>query len=129
VPVQAVRHKNMESTKLLKDYYKAKLELSLAQENVKILGEELTKFLANRDDRRAEIPEAKFTLRTTTSYRFSKAVEKQEEKIKAIQESIEEKLRMNKEILKSMQEEEIAGGVAEKISESFVPVMTPVKEK
>jgi len=119
----------MESTKLLKDYYKAKLELSLAQENVKILGEELTKFLANRDDRRAEIPEAKFTLRTTTSYRFSKAVEKQEEKIKAIQESIEEKLRMNKEILKSMQEEEIAGGVAEKISESFVPVMTPVKEK
>lgn len=105
-------------TKLLRQYYEAKQNLAEAEGIVKDLSTALTDALMEQEGHRADIPEARFILRMNPTYKFSKKVEIQEEK-----------LSLQKEIIKSLKDAEIAEGVAEVISERFTPVMMPVKEK
>lgn len=121
---------------IFKEYSEAKIAVKEAEERVKHLYSQVVDALLAKEDQRADLPEAKITLRTSISYKFSANVEKQQTKIQEIESEIEKKIEplkkkldLNKELLKSMQEEEISTKKAEELERNYVPVYTPVKVK
>lgn len=112
---------NDTEIKVLKEYHKAKVELALAEENVKNLQEVVAKVLV-KNDGKAEIPEAKFHLTRKAVYEYSPEVKKIESTIASAKSIFDKELKKDKEVLKAQQKAEELNGTAKLVSESFTPV-------
>jgi len=104
--------------KILEDYYKAKLSLEILTLEVKEKQEAVMAFLESQEDQKAEIPQAKFVIRTTPIYKFSNKVD-----------ALEEDVKLSKEAVKDEQKGEIEAGIATIVDETRTVMMVKTKEK
>lgn len=102
----------MEQNNILKDYYKAKLQLEILTLEVKEKQEAVLALLREMPDNKAGIPEAKFAVRKTPVYQFSEAWQDKADFVEKAKNS-----------LKELQTEEIKTGVAKVINETMTVVM------
>lgn len=104
---------------ILEDYYKAKLTLELLTLEVKEKQEAVMAYLESQPDGKAEIKNAKFTIRKTPVYgNFSSFVKNLEEDIKEKQQ-----------IVKDTKKQEVESGVATIVDEAKTVMMVKAKEK
>lgn len=118
---------NNVEKEILKDYAKAKQDLALAEESVNSLKPLVVQVLTATEGSKAEIPEGKFSLNRSVTYKYSDKVTKVEKSIKEKSDAFNAQLKEEKDLLKNMQEGEVLSGVAEKVAETFIPVWKAVK--
>lgn len=100
---------------ILKDYYKKKLKLEVLTLEVKEAQEKVLAHLETVGGK-AEIKDAKFSVRTSPTYEYT-----------ALVDALEEQVKSKKEEVKKLQKYEIEHGAAKIVSETKIVVMTKAK--
>ena len=100
----------------LKDYFELKQLHDDLGEQIKTRQAEVLTVLLEQPEKTAEIEGAKFSVRTTLSYKYSADVETENKKISLM-----------KKIVTQMQKAEVSEGSAKIVKEVSVPVVRSVK--
>ncbi len=113
---------------ILLDYQETKLALEILSQELEEKKEKLIKFLQENGGK-GETPNAKFSLRKTTSYKFSEKVQKYDDALKVKVDTFNESIKETKSAIVQLKNNEIEDGVAEVIGETYTPVMSVKKSK
>lgn len=121
--------KSVSNLQIIKDYIETKRQISELEERLKGQKESVTAYLLNEENYKVEFEEFDVKLRITNSYKFSKKIQKIEEKIEKKKNLFKESIKAEENLLKMEMDEEITSGVAEVTSQTYVPVVTDLKKR
>lgn len=116
------------SKTILEKYYESKAALEILSKEVEEMRQEVIEHLLQLPGNKAELPNAKFSLRKDYDYAFSQKVLEQETQAKPVIDEHKLAIKQQQDFIKKMKAQEIEDGTAEVVDTTYIPVMTIIKK-